>query len=282
MNNSLDVANMSREELLAKRYGVDASDLADAKAPWNVVLSTLVNRYSTRAFTDAGVTEQQLAAIVAAAQSAPTSSNLQSWSVIAVQDPSLKAKLAVLSGNQRHIIQAPLLLVFVADLARLRTLGKQAASAVEGLEYFDSFLVSVVDSSLAAQNAAVAATSMGLGSCFIGAMRNNPAEVAKELGLPEESFAVFGLAVGTPDRDYDSDIKPRLPASIVLHREKYGTFDPVAMKRYDAAMTNFELSQNMPASTWTSKAIQRVSGAAALTGREKLLRVLKERGFVMK
>ena len=45
----------------------------------------------------------------------------------------------------------------------------------------------------------MAAESFGLGTVCVGAMRNHPEEVARELGLPPHVFAVFGLAVGWPD-----------------------------------------------------------------------------------
>ena len=57
--------------------------------------------------------------LVAAAQSASTSSNLQAWSLVAVEDSARKARLAELVGNQAHVRAAPLFLVWLADLARL-------------------------------------------------------------------------------------------------------------------------------------------------------------------
>lgn len=66
---------------------------------------------------------------VAAAQSAPSSSNLQAWSVVAVEDPERRSRLNAVAGNQRQIAQAPLLLVWLADLARPRAIAADGSSA---------------------------------------------------------------------------------------------------------------------------------------------------------
>ena len=113
--------------------------------------------------------------LIAAAQSAATTSNLQAWSVIAVEDPARKARLASFAANQRHIVDAPLLLVFVADLARLRSISDERGHPGIALNYIEAFIFAIADASFAAQNTIVAAESLGLGGCYIGAMRNNPA-----------------------------------------------------------------------------------------------------------
>ncbi|MEF2985466.1 nitroreductase family protein, partial [Pseudomonas aeruginosa] len=95
-----------------------------------------------------------------------SSSNLQTWSVVAVQDPDRKARLAELAGNQGHIREAPLFLVWVADLARTRAVATAAGSPAEGLDYLESLLVAVIDAALAAQNAVVALESLGLGAVY--------------------------------------------------------------------------------------------------------------------
>ena len=67
-----------------------------------------------------------------------------------------------------------------------------------------------VDAALAAQNAAIALESLGLGCCYIGAMRNDPERVAKLLGLPPQCFVLFGLCVGYATDQARGEVKPRL------------------------------------------------------------------------
>lgn len=69
----------------------------------NETLAVQLAHRSVRKFTPEPVTDEQLSAIVAAAQSAATSSNLQPWSVIAVRDRKHKARLAEL-GLPPHTV----------------------------------------------------------------------------------------------------------------------------------------------------------------------------------
>ncbi|MFM7366911.1 MAG: nitroreductase family protein, partial [Sphaerospermopsis kisseleviana] len=155
------------------------------------------------------------------AQSASTSSNLQTWSVVAVEDGNRKEELSKLANNQAHIRQSPLFLVWLADLARLTNIAESRGLPHEGLDYLEMFLMAAIDAALAAQNAVVAAESLGLGTVYIGALRNKPQEVAQILNLPPHVVAVFGLCVGYADPVVKVAIKPRLPQSVVLHREIY-------------------------------------------------------------
>ena len=109
-----------------------------------------------------------LETLVAAAQSAATSSNLQTWSVIAVTDPDRKAALAKVASNQKHIEQCPLFLVWVADISRNQRLGAEEDVTLETMPYQETFLVAAIDAALAAQNATVAAESPGYRACISG------------------------------------------------------------------------------------------------------------------
>lgn len=184
-----DPAVALRDLRLHQRYG---AALAVAGS-WNETLDTLVAHRSVRAYLPEPLPAGTVELLVAAAQSAPTSSNLQPWSVVAVEDKARKARLAALAGDQKQIHQAPLLLLWIVDHHRLAALGDELGTPAQGLHFLESFLLGAVDTSLAAQNAVVAAESVGLGSCYIGAIRNHPAEVAVELGLPPRAFALFGL-----------------------------------------------------------------------------------------
>ena len=270
-----------RRELIALRYGVSPSEISE-QGPWNAVLETMLSRYSVRAFAPDPVPEEDLQAIVSAAQSAPTSSNLQCCSIVAIQDPERKRRVAALADNQIHILQAPLLLAFVADLSRLRDLGVKHAMPVQGLDYLESVFTGFVDSALAAQNAAVAAASLGWGTCFIGALRNSPHAMARELKLPAEAIAIFGLVVGKPDRARSSSVKPRLPMTTILHREQYTPPGDAALERYDETMRGYQLNQSMNSADWSIKSLERIGSPKALNGREYLRDELMRCGFALK
>ena len=256
------------------RYGEGIAPSAPATP--NPVLQSLLAHRSVRAFDPAPLDEGTLEWLIAAAQSAPSSSNLQTWSVVAVQDPARKARLAELAGGQDHVRDAPLVLVWLADLARLRGLAQQAQVPVEGADYLDSSLMGVIDAVLAAQNAVVAAQSLGLGTVYLGAIRNQPERVAEELGLPPGVFAVVGVCVGRPDAARPAAIKPRLPQAAVLSRERYAR--PEAQRhvqRYDATMQSFYAAQGMPVARWSEHSLARLRGPEQLRGRHRLVEALQ-------
>ncbi len=220
-------------------------------------IEVLLSHRSVRGYLPDPLPAGTIETLVTAAQSASSSSNLQVWSVIAVEDPDRKARLAAIAGNQKHILQAPLFLVWLLDLARLDNLAKERGTTAEALTYLESFLVGAVDASLAAQNAFVALESLGLGGVYIGAIRAKPVDVAKELGLPPNVFPLFGLVVGWPDPAVPTGIKPRLPQEAVLFREQYawGDAQRAAVEAYDARIRRFQEEQKLPAQDWSTLAL---------------------------
>ncbi|AZG48407.1 nitroreductase family protein [Gordonia insulae] len=233
---------------------------------------------SVREFLDAPVTDAQLTSIVAAAQSASTSSNLQAWSVIAVRDADRRSRLAALAGDQRFLRCAPLVLVWLADLGRAARLAAEHRTQLGATDYLETTILGFVDASLAAQNAALAAESLGLGTVFVGAFRNRPAEVAAELGLPDHVFATFGLAVGVPDPAESAGIKPRLPQEVVLHRETYDPARDSAIADYDVRLRGYNTEHGRDAD-WTTPVLARLADRHSLKGRDQLRRHLEERGL---
>jgi nitroreductase len=274
-------ANGRAAELLRSRYRQD--DLP-ACSSWNQTLDVLLSHRSVRAYLPDPLPAGTIETLVAAAQSASSSSNLQAWSVVAVEDPARKARLAELAGAQRYIVQAPLFLVWTVDLARIDAIAGELGREIGGTSYLESFVVGAVDAALAAQNAATALESLGLGVVYIGAIRNKPVEVAAELGLPPHVFALFGMVVGRPDPAVETAIRPRLPQAAVLHREQYawGETQRQAVALYDEAFQAFQRERGMPAQDWSVQSVNRLRGAAALSGRERLREALNALGFELR
>jgi nitroreductase len=274
----------STSDLLRARYAnkYEESGLS-ALASSNAVLDTLFAHRSVRAFRPEPLPPQTLEVLVAAGQSAASSSNLQVWSVVAVEDAARKERLALLAGGQQQIREAPLFLAFLVDLSRLQRLGEHTHRPVEGLHYLDTFLMGVIDAALAAQNAVTAAESLGLGTVYIGALRNHPEEVTAELALGSGVFAVFGLCVGWPDPSRPASIKPRLPQRSVLYREQYAAHAiEQDVSSYDAAMREFYAAQSLPQASWVDHSLQRLRSAADLRKRDRLLEALRGLGFQLR
>ena len=156
-----DAPNLAPPDLIHARYRDPALFGGVAMNP---VLETILTHSSCRAFLPDRIPPATLEAIIAAAASAATSSNLQVWSLMVVEDPARKSRLAALAGGQKHIEQSPTFLVWLADLARLETIATQNQAVLEGIHYLELFMVALIDAALAAQNAVVALESLGLGS----------------------------------------------------------------------------------------------------------------------
>lgn len=272
--------HMPTRDALAARYG--AAHIPPT-GPWSPMLDALLAHRSVRAYRPDPLPEGTLETLVAAAQSAATSSNLQTWSVVAVTDPGRKARLAAVAGGQKHIGQCPLFLVWIADLSRTARLAEAEGRTLEGLPYLETFLVAALDAALAAQNAVVAAESLGLSTVYIGALRNDARAVAAELALPPGAMGVFGLCVGHADPAQPAEVKPRLPQPAILHRERYDSSgEEVLRAAYDSELGRFSARHEMSAYRWTDRVLARLGRVAALNGRDGLKDALRALGFPLR
>ncbi|GKS12990.1 NADPH-dependent oxidoreductase [Paenibacillus chitinolyticus] len=216
----------------------------------NSVIDLLTRHRSIRKFKPDPIPGDQLQAIIASAQMASTSSSVQAYTIIAATDPALKKELARLAGNQAYVEQCGLFLVFCADLNRLRKATEQSGEVFH--QNTESFLVASMDAALAAQNAAIAAESLGLGICYIGGIRNNPDGVAEALKLPELVYPVFGMCVGVPDQE--PSLRPRLPQTAVLHENGYQSErSDEGVRRYDETTRKYyeERTGGKQSITWS-------------------------------
>nr|WP_294916062.1 NADPH-dependent oxidoreductase [uncultured Neokomagataea sp.] len=250
--------------------------------PDNPVLRTLMAHHSVRNYLPTPLPEGALEVGIAAASSAATSSNLQTWSVVVVEDEQKRARLAELSGGQKHIAVAPVFLAWVVDLSRLERIAQQRGLAAEALDFEETFLMATLDTGIAAQNAVVAFESMGLGTVYIGGLRNHPEDVAALLDLPPRSVAVVGLCVGQPDPAHQNGFKPRLGQDAVLHRERYNTADAEAISGYDARADAYQQEQGLPSRRWSVTVSERMETLRGLGGRHVIRSVLNRLGFPLK
>ena len=267
-------------EFLKQRYG-EAVPIPDALM--NPVLPVLLSHRSVRAYADKPLPEGLLDMVMAAAQSASTSSNLQLWSVVAVEDKARKDRLAELCGNQKHIRDCPLFLAWLADGSRVARAAEAQGMKAEGLDYVEAVMLAVVDAALAAQNAVVAMESLGLGIVYIGGLRNNMDKVIEELRLPPYVFGCFGMCIGWPSEDLPASVKPRLAQPAILHRETYNAEQEAApITAYDAILTDFQNRVGMKPVGWQPTIARRMGSVDALTGRHRLREIMEKAGYLMR
>ena len=104
------------KKLLIERYGKFSSKNIKQKIPKNV--GQIISRGSIRKFTKKKVSDEILESLIATAQSAPTKSNLQQYSILIVSDKKNKKKIAELLKETRWALEAPVFFLFLADIRR--------------------------------------------------------------------------------------------------------------------------------------------------------------------
>lgn len=273
-------------DLLSQRYG---NQDIPTNIIWNKNIELMLSHRSIRNFLSDPLPEGAIETMVAAAQSASISGNLQQWSVIAITDKDLKARIGSITrlkdgaeGNY-YIEQAPVLLLWVADLSRNNHIAKARGGKAEIHNYLDSFLMSSIDTALASQNAALAAESIGLGIVYIGALRNQAEEIAEALRLPEYSYVTFGMVVGWPDHRYKGRIRPRLAQDVVLHFNGYDSNIPLSkIDDYEADFKIFREESGMSDKSWQDSVSNAADSFGYMGGRENLRDAVEKQGFLLK
>ncbi|MCU0887228.1 MAG: nitroreductase family protein [Rubritepida sp.] len=160
-------------------------------------LAAILDRRVTRRYRAEPIPGPLLDTVLAAAASAPSKSDMQQWSVVVLEDPARIAAIADWIGTMPWIKEAPVLLVFCADVRRGRDI-----CARHGHEHandnLDTLLNATVDASLAMGMCVAAADAAGLGTCPISYVRNHLEKVGPLLALPKGVFPVAGLTLGFP------------------------------------------------------------------------------------
>ena len=204
-------------KLYYNRYGKN-SDLDLSQVDISPLLKSILSRASVRKFSKKPITKEILTLLLASAQSAPSKSNLQQYSILVIQDTSIKTEISNLIGNTKWALTAPVFLLFLADIRR-----NIKISSDRGYKHannnVDTFMNGVIDAALSMQSMVIASEAMGLGVCPISMIRNIIEEVKFICNLPKRVFPIAGLAVGWPDEK--APISLRLPQDIVTHLDTY-------------------------------------------------------------
>lgn len=203
-------------QLIGGRYG----NSFDGKAPDELppAVAQLLQRRCIRRYTEDPIPDSLMDTLLACAQSAPTKSNLQQYSIIVTTGEELRMKLADLNPDTGHMKYCPVFVTFCADMRRAKHLTERHGYAYAS-NNMDTFLNATVDAALAMQCFITAAENMGLGCAPISQVRNRMAEYCDTLGIPEGVFPIAGLTLGWPA--WEGRMNARLPQAAVIHRETY-------------------------------------------------------------
>ena len=151
-------------------------------------LSAIDQRRCTRRFSERVPDLELVHTLLEAAIRAPSAGNLQPWHFYVVRDEDTRKKLAAAALSQRHVAEAPVVIVICADPER---------SAVRygrrGRE-----LYCIQDAAAATQNLLLAAVATGIAGCWVGAF--DEAEVARIIRAPQGRRPLSIVPVGYPAR----------------------------------------------------------------------------------
>ena len=199
----------------------------------NPTIELMNARSSTRAYDPAPLSDAEKQAILHTTMRAPTAGNLMLYSIIEIEDQALKDRLAVTCDDQPFIAKAPWVLVFVADYQKwIDLFAVSGVSDMPGVRHravpgLGDLLDACCDALIAAQNAVIAAESLGIGSCYIGDILERAEEHAELLGLPNHTLPVTMLCFGRP-------AKHRRPTphyeQHVVHRDRYQRLSPKELR----------------------------------------------------
>lgn len=242
----------------------------------NKVIDLLQNHRSIRKFTDEKLDSETIRTLVKSAQSASTSSYVQSYTIIGVTDPDKKKALREVS-TQPYVEDNGHLFVFVSDYNRHKNLSEEKGTPIS-FETTESLIVGIVDATLAAQNLATAAEGLGLGICYIGSLRNDMQKVIEILELPEGTFPLFGMVTGYPAQE--GSVKERLPFEAVYHENTYKGLGETkdAIERYDQSVSEYykDRTGGKRADTWSDQVIDMLNKKK----RHDVHDVLKNQGYL--
>ena len=182
----------------------------------------MLNHRSIRKYKPDPVDPEILHRILRAAIRASTTGNMQVYSIIVSRDPDIKKQLWEAHFKQDMVLEAPVHLTFCADFNRFSQ-WCDLRRADPGYDNFLSFLTGAVDALLAAQNAALAAESEGLGICYLGTATWMAGRIIEILKLPRLVVPVAAIVLGYPDEQ--PPLTDRLPLTGVVHKDVYKEYD---------------------------------------------------------
>jgi nitroreductase len=164
-------------------------------------------RRSVRAYAHRDVDDRTLTSLLECIRAAPSAGNLQAFEVLLVRDARRKQALTQAALGQDFLAQAPVLLAFFANRPRSARRYRERGSD----------LYSVQDATIACAYAQLAATSLGLATCWVGAFDDE--EVCRILAPPEGLVPVALLPVGYAGEQPEP--APRRPLASLVHREHW-------------------------------------------------------------
>lgn len=175
---------------------------------------------------------------------APNTGNMQLYSAVVTTDEEIKKRLAPAHFNQPQVTGCSHVVTFCADYRRYAEWCR-VSDADPGCDNFQSFMATVIDTSLFAQQFNTLAEMNGLGCCYLGTTTYNAPEIGEVLGLPQLVVPVTTITVGYPEGE--AALSDRMPAEAIIMENKYKAFDESEIKEFYAEKEALEESRRFVA-----------------------------------
>lgn len=151
----------------------------------NPKLNFIFSRRSVRQYVDKEITDQMVTDILEAAMAAPSAVGNNPWHFVAVRDKDTLKKITDGLPNGKMLANAGLGIVVCGDLSKAH-------------DQKESYMLQ--DCSAAIENILLAATALGLGSCWLGAhpRPDRLIHLRMVLGIPNEITPISVVSIGWP------------------------------------------------------------------------------------
>lgn len=172
---------------------------------FTTLMELIETRRSIRSYKDQEIEEDKLNYVLQAFRKAPSAKNLQPWKLVVIKNKKILKDITIACNNQTFMEEAP---VIIAACAK----EEESYGTMGG--YMNSY---PIDIAIALEHLILAATEKGLGTCWIGAFKE---QLVKDiLGVPENVRVVALTPLGYPARE--ASIRGRKPLTEIISYDKY-------------------------------------------------------------
>lgn len=239
------------------------------------IFESFIQHTSVRSFTQKEIPQTLKERLITVAQSGSSSNFVQAYSILEIRDAKKLAEIEKIANAPGYITNAGVFYIFVADLFKHQQLLENNGLTDEHLQKMEPFIVSIVDTTIAAQNMAAYAETQNLGICYIGGIRNDLFRIAELLELPPFTFPVFGMSIGYPAAK--NEVKTRLPQEAIVSVDAYQPLTDKQLETYNEQTAAYysQRTANKQTTNWQEKMLEFFKVAR----RPEVAQFMQQQGF---
>jgi nitroreductase len=172
------------------------------------LFDVMKKRRSVRSYLPKPVEDEKLQAVLEAANAAPSAGDLQAYEIVVVRSPEQKEALTKAAYGQRFIAEAPVVLVVVSNQKR-----SSVRYGERGVKVY-----SIQDPTIAISYMQLAATALGLATCWVGAFLDSGVAAVVGADISKGLIPIAILPIGYSNQS--TNVTPRRKMTDLVHVEK--------------------------------------------------------------